>query len=606
MIQRFTARLLIALLLLACLPRPAAAQTIADPDLFEKSLEVAEEAQEQYGRYDNPEELARINRIGYELVQHSDFQKFPFTFSLVDLPVPNAFALPGGQIFITRGMLDIGLSDDMVANLLGHEIGHVTLEHYRRMQRKATLLSVLGNVLLAGILIGGANSGGGRGSGPEAPYDPRVGYDYGGDLVQGAAAASLILSELLLRSYSRDHEDESDEEGQRLAAAAGYDPDGARQLWALMTSRAPQAKEYGYWQTHPFQAERERSAEARKTTWKVQPRKSADDYRQRTQAVLLGYLERRPAPKKPERAEGRTPPSRPRSGPPGPLSGPDREEISFLKAAALATWPQGKSADDLRLERLHGLRDRELTKPLLSRDYGKVVRAYQDQRDAVRGIDAESPLLKLLDTELADFDVKRKELAPRAVEVLQSGVYETNFLESYLSNFPEAPEVPKVALALGDAYSRLGNESEAVEQYLAAVAAGPASAEGKRALAGLRNLAPSLQELAALQQLADQEKDAELQKIAAERLATMARSYTDVANGAEYLRRFPEGAHVAQIIDRLNILADNLYGEVVLYQGVGDSLKAMERINKILTHAPLSPAAEKLRDRAVVQDDRQG
>ena len=54
------------------------------------------------------------------------------------------------------------------------------------------------------------------------------------------------------------------------------------------------------------------------------------------------------------------------------------------------------------------------------------------------------------------------------------------------------------------------------------------------------------------------------------------------------------------VIERLNILADNLYGEVVLYQSVGDSVKAMERINKILTHAPLSPAAEKLRDRAVL------
>jgi hypothetical protein len=57
---------------------------------------------------------------------------------------------------------------------------------------------------------------------------------------------------------------------------------------------------------------------------------------------------------------------------------------------------------------------------------------------------------------------------------------------------------------------------------------------------------------------------------------------------------------VPTVLNRLNILADNLHAEVVLYQGMGDSVKAMERMNKILTHAPLSPAAERLRDRAEV------
>src|SRR6202035_916126 len=199
---------------------------------------------------------------------------------------------------------------------------------------------------------------------------------------------------------------------------------------------------------------------------------------------------------------------------------------------------------------------------------------------------------------------KLKELYPRAVSVFKGGVYETAFLSSFLSNFPEAREVPEVALALGDAYSRLGNETDAVTQYLAAEKAAPDSGEGRRARAGLRNLAPNLKELAALQQLVDQNRDTELKRLAAERLDAMAKTYDDVANGAEYLRRFPTGPHLSEVIARLNVLADNLYGEVVLYQGVGDSTKALERINKILTNAPLSPAAEKLRDRAVLVAQR--
>ncbi|HEV2851191.1 MAG TPA: M48 family metalloprotease [Thermoanaerobaculia bacterium] len=582
-IRRTLASTLVFLLLFSAVG-PVAAQApqpafpgIANPDLFEKSLKVAAEAATQYGTPDDPQRLARVNRIGYELAQQAESQKFPFTFSIVEMPVPNAFALPAGQIFITTGMLDLGLDDDMLANVLGHEIGHVTQEHYLKMSRKATLMNVLGNLLVAGVLIGEAN--GNRRQGTQAPYDPRVGYDQGGDMVQGAAAASLVISELLLRSYSRDHEDEADKVGQGLAAAAGYDPDGARKLWDLMNSRAPQLKEYGYWQTHPFGDVRARAAEARKGTWAVATKKSADEYRKRTQATLSTWLDRKK---------------------------PDEDVTSFLKKAELASWPQGKVSDSLRLERLHKRRDEELARPLLSRDYGSVLKLYRQELAEVRALDAKSDLIAALEGEVSDLESKRKELYPRAVEVLGGGIYETSFLVSFVSNFPEAPEVPEVALALGDAYSRLGNRTEAVANYLKAWEAAPESAEGKRARTGLRNLAPNLQELAALQQMAEQTKDGELKRLADERLGSIAKTYDELANGAEYLRRYPEGRYVVPVIERLNVLADNLYGEIVLYQSVGDTVKAMERINKILTHAPLSPAAEKLRDRAVLTAAKAG
>jgi Zn-dependent protease with chaperone function len=561
-----------ALLLLTVLPiRDLAAQTISNPDLFAKSAQAAAEVVAQYGKYDNATELARVNRIGYELAQQSDFQKFPFTFSLADMPVPNAFALPGGQIFVTRGLLDLGLDDDMLAAVLGHEIGHVTLEHYKRMQRKATLLQVLGSLLVVGVMLDQSNNT----RDPNIPYDPRGEHDPAADRVQGAAATSLVLGELLLRSYSREHEDESDAEGQRLAALAGFDPNGAQKVWELMNSRMPQLREYGYLQTHPFAEERVRAAQARKDTWKPQPKKPADSYRERTQAVLMTYKDRQR---------------------------PEPPVIEFLEQASLATWPQGKVAESLRLDKLHKLREAELAKPLLSRDYAAVVRSYREEVGAVRSVDPKSDLLPTLEAEISDLEAKRKELYPRAVEVLGGGIYETSFLVSFLSNFPDAAQAPEVGLALGDAYSRLGNQTEAVSRYMAAWETAPNSPEGKRARMGLRNLAPNLKELAALEQLATQDRDPEIRKIAGERLTTMVKTYDDVANGAEYLRRFPEGPHVADVLSRLNVLADNLYAEVVLYQRMGDAVKAVERINKILTHAPLSPAAEKLRDRAVLDE----
>jgi Zn-dependent protease with chaperone function len=573
-LRRPLAALLVLLTALPAAAQPKTAQPIADTELFTKSLQAAAEVTSVYGEYDNAAEKARVNRIGYELAQQSDFQKFPFTFGLVDMPVPNAFALPGGQIFVTRGMLDLGLDDHMLAAVLGHEIGHVTLEHYKRMQRKSTLINVLGNLLMVGVMVGD------RGTRTEdgVPYDPRERDPRAGRL-QGAAAASLILGELLLRSYSRDHEDESDSEGQRLSALAGYDPVGAQKVWEKMNSRAPKSREFGYWQTHPFPDERSRAAEARKGTWKPQKPSVADDYRRRTQTILMDWMDK---------------------------NRPGEKETAFIKEFSLSAWPQGKVAENLRLEMLHGLKDTELTRPLLSRDFGALVKRYRDEVEAVRALDPKSDLLATLETEIADLDKQRKESFARAVEVLGGGVYETSFLESFLSNFPDAPQAPEVGLALGDAYSRLGNQTEAVTRYLAAWETAPESAEGKRARAGLRLLAPNLKELAALQQLALQDRDAEIQKIAGDRLATIAKSYDDVANGAEYLRRFPEEGQAPMVLDRLNVLADNLYAEVVLYQGVGDAVKAMDRINKILTHAPLSPAAEKLRDQAVLSAEKAG
>jgi len=576
--RRILALSLILLLTLAT-AQPGRAQGaatgIANPKLFDESLKAAAEAVTQYGAPDDAARIARVNRIGYELAQQADFQKYPFMFGVVTMPEPNAFALPGGQIFVTTGMLDLDLTDDMLANVLGHEIGHVVHEHAIHMQRRATLMSVLGNLLVAGVMVGESRSSN-RNTANQAPYDPRVGYqDPSGNLVQGAAAASLVVSELLLRSYSRDNEDEADKEGQHLAAAAGYNPDGARQLWERMNGRAPQLKEYGYWQTHPFADIRERAAEARKGTWGIGTKKSADEYRKKTQATLSAYL-----------AQNRK---------------ADEGVTSYVKSTILSSWPQGKASDALRLERLHKKRDEELARPVLSRDYGSVLRLYRKELGEVRALDAKSDLIGALEGEISDIDGKRKELYPRAVQTLDGGVYETSFLQSFLSNFPEATQTPEVALALGDAYSRLGNRTEAVTQYLKAWDSAPQSAEGKRAAMGLRNLAPNLQELAALQQMAEQTKDPELKQVADQRLGAIAKTYADLKNGADYLRRYPDGPYVVPVIERLNVLADNLYGEVVLYQSVGDTVKAMERINKILTDAPLSPAAAKLRDKAVLE-----
>ena len=551
-------------------PTQSGAQEIAKEDLFEKTLKAALQALAFYGRYDNPEEMQRVADIGYRIAQESKFQDYPYTFYLADMPEPNAFALPGGQIFITRGMLDLGLSDDMLAGLLGHEIGHVVMQHGTRMQRKATLLNVLSQALLVGVMIG-ASQGNNRN---DVPTDPYGRGNNTGDLIQGTAAAGAVISELLLRSYSREFEDEADDEGQRLAAAAGFDPKGTQQLMEKMLAHMPQSKEYGYWRTHPFFDDRAQAANVRDDLLKIQEPSSADVYRIKTQNLLLEFAER---------------------------SKIEPELIPHLKQEALIAWPQGPAADALRLERLHGLRDVLEGKNPLSRDWTRLILAYESELKQVRALTPDSPLVAQLGEEIDSFDEQRRELYPDAVEIFRGGIFETEFLETFASNYPDSPEKPQVALALGDAYSRLGRQSQAVERYLEASAAAPGSEAGERASRGLRNLAVHLEELSALQRLAWESADPQLRELAGQRLATLASEYKELANGAKYLKTYPDGDQVTVVSQRIDELAEALFGEVILYQSVGDHVKGIERIQKILTYAPQSPAAERLRARMVVE-----
>ncbi|HEX2254837.1 MAG TPA: M48 family metalloprotease [Thermoanaerobaculia bacterium] len=558
---------------------------IKNPELFEKSLEVARRALDQYGLLDDPQEARRVADIGYRVARESGFTGYPFTFHVIDMPEPNAFALPGGHLFITRGMLDLGLDDDMLAALLGHEIAHVVLDHHTKMQRRATLMNVLGQALVVGVML--ADDGGKRVEPhPMDRYDPEYRNRHG-ERIQGAAAVSLVVSELLLRGFSREHEDQSDAEGQRWAAAAGFDPEGANRLFDLMRARIPQSKRYGYWRTHPFFDERVRSGKVRAELLKVAAPRPADDYRLATQATLLTWLDGVEVV--------------PEDGFYDETGRMAAKTGWLVEAQALTAWPRGAAAERLRLARLHRLRDPELARPSIERDYGALDRAYAAEIQEVAELSPGSPFLEVLARERRALSARAEDLYPKAVQVLAGGVFETPFLERFLSSWPDAPQVPQAALLLGDAYSRLGRHAEAVQQYLKAMETGPGSPEAERASRGLAVLAPRLHSLAALERLAQQRIEPSVASLAGERLEQKAASFTDVDNGAEYLDRFPDGRHAVAVGERMNQLADGLYAEVVLYQAIGDQGKAVERINLILTYAPLSPAADLLRDRALLE-----
>ena len=132
---------------------------------------------------------------------HSWAQRpYYFKFRVIDQAEPNAFATPGGYIFISRGLLALVNSEDELAGILAHEISHVTLRHHARQAQRGVLPSVL---QMPGRAIGAV-----------------VGEDVGEVINAPLAAAGTAY----LSSYSRAQEQEADRAGLQLAARAGYDP----------------------------------------------------------------------------------------------------------------------------------------------------------------------------------------------------------------------------------------------------------------------------------------------------------------------------------------------------------------------------------------------
>jgi predicted Zn-dependent protease len=175
-----------------------------------------------------------VQGLGATLGAASERPALPWTFRVVDDPTPNAFALPGGYIFLTRGMLALMNSEAELVTVLGHEIGHVTAKHQVTMMSRAQLAQLglgLGTVLVPELQnLGGLASGG---------------------------------LQLLFLRYSRDAERQADELGFRYAVAQRYEPrEMARVFQSLQRvseterSRSGRSPLPGYLASHPGEPER--------------------------------------------------------------------------------------------------------------------------------------------------------------------------------------------------------------------------------------------------------------------------------------------------------------------------------------------------------------
>lgn len=220
------------------------------------------------GVYEDADLANYVASIGNLLVQTSETPQQHFTFTVLNTPIVNAFALPGGYVYVTRGLAALANDEAELAGVIAHEIGHVTARHSAERYGQA-MAATIGQIGL-GLLLGGE-----------------------------AANAFGSVSALALRSFSREQEHEADSLGVRYMSRAGYDPQAMAsfltqlqadsRLEATLLGQPGKADEFNIMQTHPRTADRiERTIEEAQARTVRAPMRARDVYLDKIDGLLYG------------------------------------------------------------------------------------------------------------------------------------------------------------------------------------------------------------------------------------------------------------------------------------------------------------------------------
>lgn len=171
--------------------------------------QLAMEVEQQAKMVEDPMVTEYINRVGQNIVLHSD-AKIPFTIKVIDSDEVNAFALPGGYFFVNKGLILGADNESELAGAMAHEIAHVTARHAMENQGKGQLLNY---GILAGIIFTGGIAG---------------------TVLQNTAG---IAQALAFFKFSRGAEEEADRLGAQYLYASGYDPTGMASMFEKLSSQ---------------------------------------------------------------------------------------------------------------------------------------------------------------------------------------------------------------------------------------------------------------------------------------------------------------------------------------------------------------------------------
>ena len=316
MAQRKLAIAVLALGMAACAGRRPGDPLKPGFNVYSKDQDVqlgrqaAQQVAQQVDIVDNKRLQQYIDGIGARLAKQPGAANYPYEFTLINDPGINAFALPGGPIFVNTGLISAAENEAQVAGVLAHEIAHVALRHATSQASKANLLQF--PATLAAAMIGQGSIG----------------------AQVGQMGLGLGLNALMLR-YSRGAEEEADALGARIMAAAGYNPiEMARFFEKLQGEGEPRAPQF--LSSHPDPGNRVQNVQAEIGTLPPATYNGAgqgSDFRQAKQMVA-----QLPAPDRPVQ-RARAVQANPSRILPGPINGYQTLETPQLSFS----YPQGWS-----------------------------------------------------------------------------------------------------------------------------------------------------------------------------------------------------------------------------------------------------------------------
>ena len=230
--------LFLILFALSCAVNPVTGKKelslISEGQEISLGAETDKEIRVQYGIYHDPSLEKYVRRVGEELVPHTHRPHLTYHFSVLDTPVVNAFAVPGGYVYVTRGILVLMNSEAELAAVLGHELGHINARHSVRRMSKLILVQL-------GLSVGGALSE---------------------TFAKISGVASLSI-QLLFLKYSRDDEREADRLGVEYSRKSGFNPGKMVDFFASLQRLGDLSKGAslpGFLSTHPLNQERIQNA----------------------------------------------------------------------------------------------------------------------------------------------------------------------------------------------------------------------------------------------------------------------------------------------------------------------------------------------------------
>lgn len=200
---------------------------ISTPAEISMGRDIHAQLQQEFKLSQDTGKIARLNRLGQQVAQVSDRQDYQYHFYLIEKDELNAFTVPGGSVYMFTGLMDRLNSDDEIAGVLAHEVGHCAARHTIKKFQAGMSYSIIGNLVLSRLQLENQAK-------------------------QLIAQGSGTVMKLIFSAYSRGDEFEADKLGVKYMHLARYDPQAMIKTFELLEQKSKGPAVPLILRTHPY------------------------------------------------------------------------------------------------------------------------------------------------------------------------------------------------------------------------------------------------------------------------------------------------------------------------------------------------------------------